>query len=413
MHIHDRDAQIAEHSANIQATVEFHRQRKEQKRCKNHEATQQEFEEHFRACEEHSRNEAAVKVFLQASENANLLSNLQSLGIHNNEAAWNNPNAPTHALKQFLAERGLAKFDEAINFLQSAGIIDDERSIIPTPKNPKREAFSFIFGNDSNSSDSEDSEDLASSESSKSEEAKSSSNLEDSAKEQNSSKKTPRIIRDDEYAILASVINAKKKPEASKENSKEEVSSANEQTEAKQLPPSPPALSFPPKTQFVLSPEQAKVIADENGVKAETIMMVAMMKGVKSVSGASSHDVIMAAMHIEAQKEAEKEKAAKEAAQKFEEETRFEKVRENLLARLAERRSGSVRGCASASAYVVSSDDGDGRFTLESAISNHKEEMVRQCGGAGLLAHLKAASKNEAPPSAEQSAEPQSAEQNQ
>jgi hypothetical protein len=395
MHIHDRDAQIAEHSANIQATVEFHRQKKEQKRCKNREATKEEFEEHFRACEEHSRQEAAeaaksrelansVKFFLRDPVNEALLSNLKSFGIHDNDAAWNNSTSSTHSLKNFLAQNNLLTFKDAIGFLQGAGIIADEPSTIPTRKNAIRQAFSFIFRNDEKSSDSEDLGDLASSlESSKSEEAKSPSNSNDSAKEQKSSKKTLRIIRgEDEYAILARVINdaeaeAEKKPLASKESSKAEDSSANEQTEAKLLLPSPPAPSFPSRSQFVLSPEDAKAIGSENGIEPETVLMVVMMKGVQSISAASGPDVIKAAKHIEAQiateEKAAEEKAAKEAAEKFKEEKRAD-----ILARLAQRRSGSVGGGASASADVVSSIEGDipltpmQRFALAKAKRDEK-----------------------------------------
>lgn len=420
MHIHDRDAQIAEHSANIQATVEFHRQRKEQKRCKNHEATNEEFEEHFRACEEHSRQEAAeaaksrelansVKVFLQDPVNEALLLNLRSLGIHNNEAAWNNSNSPIHRLKKFLAQNDFAKFDESIRFLQGAGIIADERSTIPTTKNPTRQAFPFIFGNDAKSSDSEDSR----------EDDNSSSNSNSPVKETNSSsnsngrvkknKNSPRIIRPDEYAILASLI-----AEAGAENARldSHKSSNAEESFVKKQPHvnpsllSPPAPFFQARPQFFLSPEDAKAIGSENGIKPETVSMVVVMLGAQSLSAALRPDVINAAKRMEAQIAAEEkdaeEKAAKKAAEKFKE-ADHETRRSIILARLAKMRSGSVGGGASASAAEVSSTQEDRRLTIEQMISDKREVMQSQCGG--LLSRVKAASKKEAPQSAEQSAE--------
>jgi hypothetical protein len=418
-HNPDRDAKIAEHSANIQATMEWHLQMKERRRRKNIEATQQEFEEHFRACEEHSSREAAaaaksreladnVKAFLQAPENKTLLSNLESFGIQNSDATWMNSTSQTHALKMFLAQNGLRKFKDAIGFLQGAGIIADERSIIPTSKNPIREAFAFILGKETQSSSDSKDENFGPA-------AELVAELV-AEKTQQPSNKTLRIIRGDDDLTIANAIreaNLEKQRLASHASSNAEESSAKEPTGA-DLPPSVPAPVFETRQQFLLSPEAAKQIASENDVDADSVSLAVVMMGAQSLSAASSAYVINAAKRIQIRIEAEKDEAAKKAAEKLEEETRFEKVRENLLARLAERLSGSVRGGASASAAVVSSDDGDGRFTLESAISNHKEVMVRQCGGAGLLAHLKAAaSKNEAPPSAEQSAEPQSAEQNQ
>lgn len=415
-HIVDRDAQIAEHSANITATMEWHLRMKEKRRGKIREATEEEFKEFERECEEHSQKEAAeaaksreladsLKAFLQAEENATLWSNLQSFGIQDSEAAWNNQTAPTHALKQFLAANGLSTFCDSIRFLQEAGFIANEVSTIPTKRNPIREAFAFIFGKDAKSSSDSEDEHV--------EPAVEPAVEHVAEKEQKPSKKILRILqRQEDFEVLAREIEAaeaEKARLASQSSSEAEDSSAKEPTEAT-LPRSPPAPVFPARHQFFLSHEAAAAIAAENGVGEKTISLVAMLKGVQSLSAASNSEVIMAAKHIEARIEAEKEKAAKEAAQKFKDKS-FNEKKEALLARLAQRRSASVGGGASASNAVVPPTEGDGRLTLEQAISNHKGEMGRQCGE--FFSRMKtSASKKDAPQSAEQSAEPQSAEEN-
>ena len=414
-HIPNRDAQIAEHSANIQATVEFHRQRKEQKRCKNREATPQEFAEYERECEEHSQKEAAkaeemrklvdrVKAFIQDPENATLQSNLKSLGIQDSEATWSNNTAKTHALAQFLAANGLATFCDAIRFLQEAGIIDDERSVIPTQKNPTRQAFAFIFGKDTQSSSDSEDENVGPEPVSEKKEKSSNKTLPN---------KTLRIIRGDDDFILASAIreaNHEKQHLDSNESSKEEESSAKEPTDA-ELPPSPPAPVFPERQNFFLSPEDAKTIASEYGLKsATTVSLVVMMKGVQSISAASGPDVINTAKHIEAriaaEEKAAEEKAARKAAEEFKTSER-EIKRSTLLQRLAKLRSelnsGSVGGGASASADVVPLIEEDHRLTLLELTSQNGKVIERECGG--LFSSLRAAaSNNEGQPIAEQSA---------
>jgi hypothetical protein len=381
-HIHDRDAQIAEHLANIQATMEYHLQMKEKNRRRNREATPKEFAEHERACEEHLQKEAAaaaksreltdrVKVFIQDSEKEILMSNLQSLGIQDSAATWNNPTAPTHALAQFLAANDLATFCDAIRFLQEAGIIAYERSIIPTPKNPTREAFAFIFGKETQSSSDSKDEHVGPA-------AELVAELV-AEKTQQPSNKTFRIIRGDDDLTIAKAIreaNLEKQRLASHASSNAEESSAKEPTGA-DLPPSVPAPVFETRQQFLLSQTDAATIAAENGLKAETVSLVVMMKGVQSISAASGPDVIKAAKHIEAQIAAEEkaaeEKAAKEAAEKFKQEKRAD-----ILARLAQRRSGSVGGGASASAAVVPSSEGDSPLTAKQRLAIAKAKRDAQ-----------------------------------
>ena len=381
-HIHDRDAQIAEHLANIQATMEYHLQMKEKKRRRNREATQQDFEEHFRACEEHSQKEAAeaaklreltrnVMVFLQYSVNEALLSNLKNFGIHDSEAPWNNSNSPIHPLKNFLSQNGLPKFRDAIGFLQGAGIIANERRIIPTQKNPTRQAFAFIFGKETQSSSDSKDEHVGPA-------AELVAELV-AEKTQQPSNKIFRIIRGDDDLTIAKAImeaNLEKQRLASHASSNAEESSAKEPTGA-DLPPSVPAPVFETRQQFLLSQTDAATIAAENGLKAETVSLVVMMKGVQSISAASGPDVIKAAKHIEAQIAAEEkaaeEKAAKEAAEKFKQEKRAD-----ILARLAQRRSGSVGGGASASAAVVPSSEGDSPLTAKQLLAIAKAKRDAQ-----------------------------------
>jgi len=407
MHIHDRDAQIAEHSANIQNTMEYHLHLKEKKQRKNREATHEEFERHIRACDEHSRKKADLEErstklrndlvdFLKNRDNADLLLCLQTYGIQDNESAWRNLTASTHQLMQFLTENGLPNFEDAIRFLQQAGIIADRVSQIPTKRNQTREAFAFIFGtNDKSSSENEDDSVEHAAESAP-------------EKTQKPSKKDLRIIRgDDDFTIANAIREAKlvKELPASNESPFAEESSAKEQTDAK-LQPSPPAPFSPAKPLFVLSISDAEDIASENGVEAGTVMMVSMMTGAQSYSAASRPDVINAAKHIEAQIAAEKkaaeEKAAKEAAKSFKD-AAIEEKRKILLDRLAKKRSnlnsGSVGGGASASDVVVSSTEEGGRLTLKQLTSHNGEVINIEC--KNLLSRLKAASKNADQKSAE------------
>jgi hypothetical protein len=225
-------------------------------------------------------------------------------------------------------------------------------------------------------------------------------------KEQTPLKKNPRIIREDYDFIMASAIreaNHEKQHLDSHASSNAEDSSAKEQTGA-DLPPSPPDPVFTERQPFFLSNEDAQQIASENGVDAESVSLASMMMGAQSLSAASSASVINAAKRIQIRIEAEKDEAAKKAAEKFEEETRLQQKREDIIARLAQRRSGSVGGGASASAAVVPSSEEDGRLTLSQMTLQKGAVIKSECGG--LLSLVKAtASKKETPQSVEQSAE--------
>ena len=367
-HISDRDAQISEHSANIQATVDYHLQMKEKRRRRRpQEATAEEFKKFEEMCEKHSRQaaETAAKLaetseklneFFTLKSSEQLVSDLELCGIQSDNCAWGNPSAKTKDLKTFLESHGVVGFPDAIKVLQETGFLDEDLILIPTKRNPQRLAYKFsskqraaddsgeVSGEVSDAADAADPADEAV-----------------EKKPKKPSKRQLRIIEDaKDFATLKLCINeladAEQNPVlASPKSANPEQGSAQNQSE-KEKPHASSSSSSPPflnQSPFFPTLEQITCFSSENGLKPETVSMLCVMKEVKSFSAMANLEFIKSAKHVEAVIENEEKRKADEVAMKAAEEFKkqaYENKKNTLVERLLQRLSASAEGGASASA---------------------------------------------------------------